>query len=616
MNVVAGEEWFFPENAPPNSEVFMVLVWKAILLWISLFGYCAYWKRHCHPAFAPLVTLSSIGVLMFLAGLLNVMLPAVVLILLGGFVCLALCKPWKKRFFSDQKMTFLLFGLFSVICLLFWIRIYGQLPTLYDCFSHWLTVVHEMLRTDALPTAASKLIEFQGYPTGTAGFLYFVCRVLGTVRDDWVLFSQSLLYAAFLTSFSAFVKRNNVFAIPFAAAGAMFCLTFRLTLFDLLVDTLIPMLGVAAVAILWFERENLWRGVLVSLPLQLFLVTVKNSGILMVVFTFLWILALAVLQGKREGKKVRLPRLFSMGAVSLGLPVALFVWWETHVKVAFPDGALSKHTFSVENYSAVLGSKTKEQILEILQLFWGRFTSRNDAWIVLLISFLILLVGWWVKGRMDHRRGKEEALIATAVVGVYLVYMIALAAMYLVSMPYGESVILAGYERYQTTILTYIIGLVTLYGLVLLGRFSHSAKEILISLFLFLLLFSSLFLQRSNVKKLIVKTDEYGASSRFELEQIKAEYGLEEGKRYFVYSDRHSQDMGYHLYLTRYLFWSTDVILCTPAEWEYKEDKLRDCDYLVIADYDDRITEYLSKHSVKAGERVYRTKELTNQKSE
>ncbi len=595
----------------------MVLVCKAILLWISLFGYCVYWKRHCHPAFAPLVTLSSIGVLLFLAGLLNGMRLSVVLILLGGFVCLALCKPWQKRFFFDQKKTFLTFGLFTFLCLLFLVRIYGQLPTHYDCFSHWLTVVHEMLRTDALPTANAKLIEFQGYPTGTAGFLYFVCRVLGTVRDDWLLFAQSLLYAASLTAFSAFFNRKNSFAIPFAAAGALFCLTCRSTLFDPLVDTLIPMIGVGALAILWYERCDLWRGVLVSLPLQLFLVTVKNSGILMVVFTFLWILSLAVMQGKAGGKKVHFRSLLSMGVVSVGLPLVLFSWWSHHVNVTFPDGALSKHTFSVENYSAVFGSKTKEQILEILRLFWDRFASWNDAWIVLLISLLILFVGWWAKRRILNRRGNQEALIATAVVGAYWIYMIALAAMYLVSMPYGESAILAGYDRYQTTILIYIIGMITLYGLVLLGQFSHSPKEIFISLFLFLLLFSSLFLQRSNVKQLLVKTDEYGGSSRFELEQIKSEYGLEEGKRYFVYSSRHRKDMGYHFYLTRYLFWSTEVILCTPEEWEYKEDKLRDCDYLVIADYDDRITQYLSKSSVEVGERVYPTKELIeNQKSE
>ena len=157
----------------------MIFLLKAILLWLSVFGYCTYLRKYMKEAFTPVVTLSSIGVLIFFAGFLNVMPATVYLILLGGWVCFIIDKPWKREFWISNKVSIEIFLMFSIICVLFLVRIYGLIPLHYDSFSHWLTVIHDMLNADRMPNFTSPLIVMQGYPTGAAGFIYFVCKILG-----------------------------------------------------------------------------------------------------------------------------------------------------------------------------------------------------------------------------------------------------------------------------------------------------------------------------------------------------------------------------------------------------------------------------------------------------
>ena len=71
---------------------------KAALLWVSLIGYCFFLrKKNINMAFAPVITLSGIGIAMFIAGILNIMPYTVLLIWLGGIGCTFISKPWRYK---------------------------------------------------------------------------------------------------------------------------------------------------------------------------------------------------------------------------------------------------------------------------------------------------------------------------------------------------------------------------------------------------------------------------------------------------------------------------------------------------------------------------------------
>ncbi len=587
---------------------------KAALLWLSLFGYISYLKKYMNEAFTPVFTLSSIGVLIFIAGLLNVMVLTVYLIVGFGLVCLILEKPWKKSFYQSNKKAFVVFSFFSIVCALFLVRLYGKIPVHYDCFSHWLTVIREMINTDSMPNFESSLISFQGYPTGSAGFVYFICKILGESRDDLVLFAQSIIYAGCICSFFAFVKKKDIIAFLAVITGSIFCIiansVTNTTIENPLVDTLISFISVSVVSIVIYYRKDLLTGVLISLPLQLFLVAIKNSGILMVAINTGLIVCLSLINDFTERKKLSVKNIVKYGFLTAGIPAVEYYLWLQHIKYVFSDGATSKHTVSVENYAETLTSKASEQIEEILITFLNRFFSWNDAWLLLIIVSVILLSGMILKKLCLKKNSGSEFLVFAGICCAYFGFMGILAAMYLLSMPYKEAIVLAAYDRYENTILVYIIGAITIYCLTLISLFSKSLKGQIIKALVLFMLILTLSGQTANIKKLFTKNDIYTNSNRYQYEQLKTKEKIEEGKSYFIYGSRIENDARYNYHLTKYLFWSPDIFTCAPSAFEESQEKITQYDYLIIIDYDEQISAFLESKNIEPDKEVYKVKDV------
>lgn len=589
----------------------MFFILKAILLWCAIFGYCAIFKKYMNSVFTPIFTLSLIGVIIFLAGLLNVMAVSVILIVLGGWACLISCKPWEKKFFVSGKSVFLTFLTFSAICCVFLLRVYNQSATHYDCYSHWLTVVREMLNTDKMPNFQSAMIMFQGYPTGSAGFIYFICKFLGGSRDDLALFAQSLLYAASITTFGAFFKRRDGFGFLIAALGALFCVSAeQLAVEYLLVDTLISLTSIGVVAIVIYYRDNILRGVLVSLPLQLFLVATKNSGIIMVAINFVLVCALAIASDYTAKGKLSGLNIVKLGGITAGLPAMLYYLWMRHVDYVFINGSSSKHTASFENYKQILNDKTQDQIKEIVVAFIKRFFSWNNAWYLLIIISAIIFVGWLIKKYILHKKSKAELFVFLGVFAAYFTFMAVLAVMYLLSMPYDEAIVLSCYNRYENTILIYIVGAITIYALSLIDLFPNDKKGNGIKVLILLLVSSLLLLQTANIKTFITKTDNYTNSSRAVLEQIRNNYDIDDGKQCFIYVPNLQDSEGYYYFLARYVLWTPNVHICTSSSFEGCKNGIKSWDYLIVTEHDDQINNFLSSYDIDINKQVYPIKEV------
>lgn len=584
----------------------ILTIGRALLLMISFLGYFCYMKRRTgEAAIAPILSLTSIGVLMFAAGLLNGMVAMTWLILVGGILLLVWCVRQDGRAVLNERSIVVL-GLFFVSCMLLFIRTCGQVPLHYDNFSHWLTVVRDMLKNDRMPNFQSYMITFQGYPTGAASFIYFIMKVLGVSRDDYALFAQGLLLIAALMAPLARAKKINGWTGIVWLLCTVFCLVANNSVEDLLVDTLISVLSIAVISIVAHYREEPKKAVLFSMPIQIYLITVKNSGILMVAINCAIMLAVFLHTQWENGALNKKGFWRSLGyAAGSGLvPAGVYYLWLQHVKMVYVTGVTAKHTASVSNYIGMLRIKSGEQVFEILGIFARRFFSWNPAWVYLIAFAAVLALGYLIRRRAGGGKHCTEAWIFAAMLCAYLAFMAVLAVMYILSMPYEESIMLGSYGRYEWTVMIYLVGIMEIYVLASIHPewepkrwMEMTWRSALVCLAVCLLVS-----QWADTMKLLKKENKYADSSRFRLEQLRDEYDLPENSTYLIVGSEVRDDAGYHYYLGSYVFWSVLVTACAPEDLSEQTVNRK---WLIVLDESEEVDAFLRERGLEAGQSVY-----------
>lgn len=584
----------------------ILTIGRGLLLIISFLGYFCYVQRRTgEAAIAPVLTLVSVAVLMFAAGLLNVMVAMTWLILIGGILLLVWCVWQDGRAVLDERSMVVL-GIFALSCALLFVRTCGQVPLHYDNFSHWLTVVRDMLKNDRMPNFQSYMITFQGYPTGAAGFIYFIMKVLNVSRDDYALFAQGLLLIAALMAPLARAKKINGWTGIVWLLCTIFCLVANNSVEDLLVDTLVSVLSIAVISIIVRYRGEPRKAVLFSLPIQVYLIAVKNSGILMVGINCAITLAVFLHTLWENGALNKKGFWRSLGYVAgNGLVSAgVYYLWLQHVKLVYVTGVTSKHTASVSNYIAMLQKKSGEQVLEILGIFARRFLSWNPAWMYLVAFAAVLALGYLIRRRNGGEKHCTEAWIFAAMLCAYLAFMTVLAVMYILSMPYVESIMLGSYDRYEWTVMIYLVGVMELYALASIHpdwkpkHWLETAWQGALVCLAACLLVS----QWTDTVKLLKKENEYEDSSRFQLEQLRDEYSLPENSTYLIVGSEVRDDAGYHYYLGSYVFWSFGVTACTPEELSEQTANQK---WLIVLDESEEVDAFLQERGLEPGRSVY-----------
>lgn len=577
----------------------LITLLRVLALVLCFCGYFLMLRKAGLPmAFAPMVTVSAIGSILFLAGILNLLPHATALLFVGGLFCLFRC----KTLLASKTDSLQLLG-FLILAALFCLRIAGRYPLHYDAFSHWMTVIHDVLNNDRFPNFASELIAFQGYPTGGAGFAYFICKVIGIRADDVILMTQALPIAAGLYVFTAFIKRFDLYSVLLAVFGALYCIvaspTENLSICEPLPDTLLSMLSVAGLAIIVHYRKEPAKALWWSLPLQVFLVTVKNSGVFMLVFnTLLLCWYFRQTDSGRSCKACLKPAL-----IHCGVPFGVFFLWDRHVDLVFQYGTLTKHSLSLDYYRGTLGAKSLRQVLDTLLLYLKRFFSPNPSW--LLLALCIVLFGgiYLYRTKALHKSGKDIPMVIGGLVAAYAVYMVGLAAMYVLSMTIAESAFLAGYDRYEETVIIYLVGAIVIYLLETAESLPNAAVKTGCVAVLGIILLT----QTARLPLLVLDINEYEGSSRQLLEQAKERYGIEDGASCLIYGEPVAGDVGYHAGLGRYVFWSTDVQTCAPDDGSFAELAAQ-CEYLILLSTDEATDCFLTENGLTPGEAVYRLK--------
>jgi len=554
-----------------------------LLLIISVFGYCAYLKKkwNVRIEFGPAIVSAGISSILFAAGIMNVLKYAAYLLLVTGILLFVLNfrSLLKKRIWIVSVL---------LLALMFYAAVLAKdaMITSYDNFSHWLTVVKNMVLTDRMPNFSDVLIEFQSYPLGSGLWLYYFGEIC-MMTEGVLLFAQTAMLLFMLLPLCSFVKKGNRFSGILVAIYAVYVLSTGHGIFALTVDTLLAAVGVACMAIIAYEKENPERALAEIAPLLILEVQIKNSGIFFALVCMIYF-AVTHWNAIKRTKKIR--RGFFVYDVVL--PLFSMFLWKQHVKLVFAYGEYAKHSMSVEYYKLIFGDKTPEIIAQMAKDVLGAATvislTERVAMCMLLI-FTGALIAYILCSLKNKAIVKSGMKVAVSVWCIYIVYTFFVFCMYVFSMTYSEymSTDLPSFNRYMETLIAFIAGIVVIYVIENKG----DKKKLIIPVLCFLFVF----LVFGKQKAQLLPGYEDPLTRRAQLQELLKENGVSEGASCTIYAKSASVG-GYLYYYSRYELW-TDRIYVVTKDDGY--DRLRDAalqsDYLVVWDQGKAVNKYLKE---------------------
>lgn len=557
----------------------MILFVKFGLFMLSMTGYMVLLVRKCklRIEFAPVIYCGLVSNVLFAAGILNCMKEATFLLYFGGFALLAWCfwdcrGNFKREF--PNKRNMLVFGIFLFVLVYFSWLLHGSRIVHYDNFSHWGIVVKAMLLDNRMPNFSDSVISFQAYPLGSSLFIYYICKALGTTEACF-LWGQMLILVSCLFTFVAFLKKTNLWCAIMVALYGAYSFTVCNSIYDLLVDSLLPLVAVATIAIIMYYRDDPFRMIACASLLSAFLVNIKNSGI----FFYGVCLIFVLIYGWNYIKAHWKGSLFAL----VGSPVLTMFLWHKHVGLVFASANTSKHAMSLSNYAGVFAGKSVDDIKTIMVGMWQAFFNLNSLsmrlCILVVLIALFALAFTWRSNVIGRKRIIARAL---ALLGILVAWQLSLLAMYLFSMPNGEALRLASYGRYEGTVLIFVYGILDIYLLndmtIILCQ-SGAMKFAGVCLLTVLYLLPAV--QAHGAYATLWTKQDYASSGRYRLTSLVDKYGISTGKRYAIYS---SDTTWFYYYVGKYEFWTSDIQPFSEYEENGLADILNGRDYLLVID--------------------------------
>ncbi len=560
---------------------FAVLRWLVFTAMLCGWFCLAFHVTKLKSAFLPVVTLSALTVTLFIFGMLHLLLPATLILSLGGIGLLVfyLVQGIRRRFsFSFLLSPGMIF--FFIASALFIPILWGVHYYHYDNFSHWGTVLSEMWAFNDFPTAQT-VVVFRDYAPGTASFLYWFTSVVGRT-EAFALMGQAMLSCAALSSMFFRVKRIRSFGFLSYAVLALVLTSLlvfddgTLQVYNLLVDALIGFVAVAA----WFLREEyrsrpLTAWILIT-PVLTFLMLVKSNAVLLLVFFALILFYDSRKSGLKEWRKW----LFLMPFAGAG---GWYLFWKIYRDITY---GTATNSYSYYGILQTLRERSASFYAGIWRTFWDKITDLSKIYVVffvvlnLLVLCTVLLLRYQKKDRTYLRR---TWIIAN---GLVVGYSLALMFMYGFIMAVGEAQHLAAFERYIITPIIVFIALLTEALITTFTALPHQRKipVRLLPLFLSLLLFSLV----SGQAMQLIRRPDFRSTERgkvIETLQQAAEVIPRNAKVAMCNGERGRRDLYYYLMMyelkTRVCF---DLDFAQPVYNVATDvEMLRLYDYLVIS---------------------------------
>ena len=544
---------------------------KLAVMLASYFGWWEFFRGRCrmNVYFAPAFTIAFQFTVMFLPGLLNFLPEAAWALYFGGLLLLLDALRREKLGFLKHYANwgYLLFFLaFGVMALAF----RGKVVTWFDNFTHWATVVKNMIAAERFPTFAQKAVGFSTYPLGSATIIWYFSRITSDQEDFWML-AQGFMLLCMLLPLFAVRKKNSLLATLFLGIVGHFLLCYNIPLTELLVDTLLPLAGTAMLLIIHREclRDEEPLDIWYAFPLLFWVMNIKNAGLL---FVFAGLVIL--LSGVKRQKKTLKPLLL----VGLAL-LAGYLLWERHCDYVFYN-TIRQHEISMEYFRVRLEEKSPDDMAAIALLLIKTMVMRREM--VFLAAALVMLgvmTGLLVPGK----KKKYRELAGFLAVGL-VAYAISLAAMYIFSMSRDGALELQSVDRYIRVWEITAWYLLAVYACAVTEGVS---KEKLVSV---LLVLGMLGVRQGCYAGMQypAQREERAPEDRHRYESLIWEYGIERERSYLFLAE--DDRYWYPAFLWGYHLDSNSILQIKVTEASQMEAE-KNYDYVVILDENNPVIE-------------------------
>lgn len=428
------------------------------LLGIALF---VHRKLGINPAFLPIFSVSTVSVITFTGGLFGFLLPTVYILYAVGILLLAWTVSDALRgkyspselFTSSGCAAFLVFSLLIFFCS-------REISLLHvDNFSHWGVIVKEMCLRDTFPIEGTA-VTFRNYAPGSSAFIYFVCRLVGFTEANAVAAQGLLLSSAISAIFCRTSIKNVVRFVSLSGAALSTLVLLRLSaaslsIYNLLVDTLIAFVTVAAGVIVYAYRRDTHRLAWTLTPVLAMLVITKNSARLFAISLTLLALYYTVRTIASSASPKIGRRFLPILGTACVIPLQFILPWayDVYAKVNFPLH-VDKFPTTVSGILNTIKSKDNGYLRDILGKIMTELRSTDTLSAVsvkLTAASFVIAVVVLALTLILRKDGKLILTVFTIATVAAVAYMAELYVLYAFIFPEAEAVILASFYRYLST---------------------------------------------------------------------------------------------------------------------------------------------------------------------
>lgn len=564
----------------------IVLMIRLLLFLLSSYGYWDYFRKEAkmNVFFLPAFTICLQTMLLFFAGLLNILKPVAVLIFAFGLL-LAVVTLYREGRESIRPYLNVGYVFLGISFALVFIATKGHIFSHWDDFNHWAVIERCMLETDRYPTFKDSMVRFRSYAPGSATYIYYFSKIISggkVVAESIQMAAQAFMMLAFILPVFKYVKKNKVISATFVLLFANFLLCYDVKIYALLVDTLLPLQAMAMLLFIYSEclrmDKNVNRGggidILYATPFMCMQVLIKTSGMFFAVIASL--LIINSLRYERSRLKVKL-------AVAMS-PFISFFLWHAHCDYVYPTVMTSEHAVSISYYSGIISGKTAEDIrLFSVNFINNLFSSKTLLWVVISLAVLFLIV---IAVIPKMKKQYIKALAYSA--GLYVVYIIGMYCMYLFSFSNAGAIGLGSFDRYQKTIFISIYYIILILFLNLLSAEETNKKTAICGITAFSVLLSNWYFVEECTTIFDSEVTPYSDAERRWIEEAAREYSVYENYAYTICIPENVVS-DYTIALARYVFNSDWVDVKTNVKDTSELDDVEKGTYVFIYDRENEV---------------------------
>ena len=585
-----------------------------IIFWVSIIGYLNIFKRRFKIPLELLFPLlfTCISLIIFLAGILNMLKVCSLLICLGGIVLL-FYDLFKKRFVLPKYLNINIFIILAFF-LYFTIICFNMHVMHYDNYSHWALICKCMFIKDAFPNFSDFLISFKGYQPGSACFIYYVSLLLGKNEGSMII-AQNYLLISFFFSLLVFTDNNKNKKINYIMKALvivfyLFIILGNIKYNDLLVDSLISAVGICICAFIYYFKKDLKKQFINVLPLCIFIFLIKNIGLVLVGFVCIYYFIYGI-----NNKMIKKGFKYS---IITGLSTLLFFYiWSRHVSYVFDFMALgSNHTLSSSHILYTVRQLGINNFYKFITVYFNNFIdvlhNIPNIYMIIINGILVILIVTLKKCRKSF----IKCLLISDL--IYLSYYLILGFMYVISFNWDEMIILAGFTRYMMSIVYIIIGIVLIFIINNLIKYYNNKKYsyIIVCCLIIGCLFINYKYSINGNFSLLVGDFSYKDSIPYKFDRALNDdfYKADSVSYFYIYKHNHSvTEGGYTRFLSKYKLYTHRYKYVDNIDDIKKYDREEAKNFnkrLIILENDEDINKYIKNNDYKKLRNNYYVKYL------